>query len=302
MPCYSPLHGYKSKLTTANGRRAITFNRSAGFTDVALTVPCGVCIGCRIDRSREWAIRCVHEAKTHARSCFITLTYDDDHLPVNKSLDKTHLQKFFKRLRKKCGPFRYFASGEYGDKTERPHYHAIIFGLDFSEDRKRHSYNKQKQPIYKSQTLTETWGLGHCTIGAFSYQTAAYTARYVMKKRVGKHADDHYTRVDLSSGDIYNINPEFACMSLKPGIGSDWYDKFKKDAFPSDFLIVDGKKHPVPRYYADKLKKEDETLHKKIKIKRKLAQKLAAYHSTSWRLRTREECKKAQISRLTRSL
>lgn len=302
MPCYSPLQGYKSKTKTDTGKRKITFSRNHGLTDFPMTVPCGQCIGCRIDRSRMWAIRCVHESKMHEKNCFVTLTYDDTNLPSDFSLQKTDLQKFFKKLRHHCGEFRYFACGEYGDQSQRPHYHAIIFGINFAEDRKQHSKSKD-HILYKSETLTQIWGKGHCLLSSFSYATAAYTARYVMKKQNGKNAIEHsnYTRL-TTDGELYQVQPEFALMSLRPGLGSGWYDKFKTDAFPSDFLVHEGKKHPVPRYYLDKLSREAETKSQQIKMKRKKARKLNLADSTPERLRDREICKTSQINQLKRTI
>lgn len=301
MPCYSPLHGYRSALVTANGKRKISFSRSSGFSDLAMTVPCGQCIGCRIDRSRHWALRCVHESKAHVHNSFITLTYDDDHIPLRGSLDKSHLQKFFKRLRKKYGSFRYFASGEYGDYSDRPHYHVIIFGLDFLDDRYKHSTTGRGDVLYVSPSVTKIWGKGHVVISQFTYQTAAYTARYVVKKVTGKMSSEHYSRVCPFTGEIYQLVPEFALMSLRPGIGASWYNRFRDDVFPSDFLVHEGKKHPVPRYYTNKLKNEDVTTFKAINLKRKMALKNDV-NSTPDRLYVREEVKKSKLNTLSRSL
>lgn len=304
MPCYSPLVGYRSRFTNDSGKRSIVFNRSSGFVDQPVTLPCGQCIGCRIDRSRSWALRCVHESKSHDRNCFITLTYSDDKLPNFESLEKDSLQRFFKRLRKAGFQFRYYACGEYGDSTNRPHYHALLFGIDFSEDRKLHTQTGQGNVLYVSKTLESIWGNGFCTISEFNYQTAAYVARYVMKKQTGRNAIEsaRYSRVNLGTGETFQVAPEFAVMSLRPGLGADWYSRYKKDAFPSDFLISDGKKHPVPRYYLDKLKKEDLSTHDLIKAKRKKARHDSAYDNTPDRLHVRETVKKSQITNLTRSL
>ncbi|AXH73753.1 MAG: replication initiator protein [Microviridae sp.] len=302
MPCYSPLHGYKARKVTHLGKRQFVFSRKNGYSDLAFTVPCGQCIGCRIDRSRHWALRCVHEAKMHSASCFVTLTYDDDHLPKGGTLVKSDLQKFFKRLRK-LYPFRYYAAGEYGDEGQRPHYHAILFGINFFDDRKIHT-KKKTGTLFTSETLTKTWGLGHCLIADFSYSTAAYTARYIMKKQVGKngHEAPQYERLDPSTGEIGFALPEFALMSLKPGLGSGWYDKYHKDAFPSDFLVHQGKKHPVPRFYYQKLKISNPELHRKIQLKRIEKRDETKDNSTTERLRTREVVKKSQLSNLQRNL
>ncbi|AXH75076.1 MAG: replication initiator protein [Microviridae sp.] len=302
MACYSPVTGYLARTPNKNGKRPVVFNRSAGFVDKPLTVPCGQCIGCRIDKSRMWAIRCVHESKLHTSNSFVTLTYDDDKLPLHGSLQKKDLQDFFKRARHIYGNFRYYASGEYGDNTQRPHYHIMFFGIDFSEDRKLYKHNQRSDILYKSDSLNKCWGLGFCTIGSFNYATAAYTARYAIKKVSGKLADEHYSRVDPRTGEFLSVEHEFAIMSRRPGIGSGWYDKFKSDAFPSDFLIYQGKKHSVPRFYTDKLKKEDLSTHKEIKYTRKANQEKNKANSTPDRLAVREECKKSQIKSLKRSI
>jgi len=300
MPCYSPIIGYRSRTINPTGKRSIVFNRSNGFSDLEVKLPCGQCIGCRIEKSRQWAIRCCHEAQTHESNCFVTLTYSDENLPYGGALDKEHLQKFFKRLRRSLGKFRYFASGEYGDASNRPHYHCLIFGIDFSFDRREHSKNDQGDQYYISETLDEIWGMGNCLISNFSYQTAAYTARYVMKKLGGSMADS-YIRANLATGQFVEVPKEFAIMSLKPGIGSKWFDQFSTDVFPSDYLVHQGKKHSVPRYYTDKLKKGDEIAHKAIKGKRKKSM-LDDKDSTPDRLYTREVVKKSQISQLKRKL
>lgn len=249
-----------------------------------------------------WALRCVHESKLHEAKCFITLTYDDKHLPEGNTLVKSDLQKFFKRLRKKCGSFRYFACGEYGEKGLRPHYHAIIFGLSFQEDRKKLSTNGRGDILYYSKTLTETWQNGHATVGSFTYATAAYTARYILKKIGGEHAHNHYYRADPRTGQLSHVVPEFACMSLKPGIGYGWWEKYKADAFPSDFLTHEGKRHVVPRYYTNLFKKENENGHKQIIAKRKREMKRFAHDNTPDRLAVKEEVLLSKLSTLKRSL
>ena len=126
MACFSPLYGFRSNRLSDNGKRQIVFRRQYGFVDLELIVPCGTCIGCRLDRAREWAIRCYHESKCHVFNSFITLTYSDEKLPPRSELVKSDLQKFFKRLRDKGYVFRYFACGEYGPLHGRPHYHLLL--------------------------------------------------------------------------------------------------------------------------------------------------------------------------------
>lgn len=301
MACYSPLRGYRSRHVGPTGKRSLVFNQSAGFVDMPVDVPCGVCIGCRIVHSRQWALRCVHESKLHPCSCFITLTYAPEHLPENGQLQKEDLQKFFKRLRKKIGQFRYFASGEYGEENERPHYHLLLFGYNFISDRKKHSKSKRGDQYYESEILNRVWGLGQCLVGDFNYSTAAYTARYVIKKYRGKHPELHYSRTNISTGELYQLNPEFSIMSLKPAIGKGWYEKFGTDVFPSDYAVHEGKKHPVPKYYFYLLEQRNPDLYKKIKDKRRKSI-IGNVDLTPDRLHVREIVKKSQISTLWRTL
>ena len=118
MPCYHPIPGYRAKSTNPSGKRSIVFNLSEGFKNFAVSVPCGRCIGCRLERARQWSIRCIHEASLYEANCFVTLTYDDDNLPLDGSLRPRDMVLFLKRLRKRFGPgIRFFQCGEYGDKS-----------------------------------------------------------------------------------------------------------------------------------------------------------------------------------------
>ena len=161
-----------------------------------MTVACGQCMGCRTDRSKEWAARIVHESQMHPENSFVTLTYDAENVPMDGSLNKQHFQKFMKRLRKHFSDkkIRYFHCGEYGEKLERPHYHACLFGIDFDDRVEHGAINSVVH--YKSDTLEQLWGKGFCTVGELNYQTAAYTARYILKKMTGKQAEEHYMRVN----------------------------------------------------------------------------------------------------------
>lgn len=273
-----------------------------------LEIPCGQCVGCRLERSRQWAMRCVHEAQMHENNCFITLTYDDDHLPVNGSLNKKHYQDFMKRLRKYLGDqkVRYFHCGEYGEKYLRPHYHAIIFGYDFPD---KEAYSQRNGNInYTSKTLTRLWSNGLAVIGDVTFESAAYVARYVMKKRTGEDAKAHYTRVIEDTGQVVQVEPEYTTMSRRPGIGSAWYEKFKSDAYPKDFITLNGKKMRPPKAYDNTFEVEDPEGFEKMKIKRvKKAKENAQtdeqrYERTLWRLREKETVKKLQTLNLKRTV
>ena len=239
----------------------------------------------------------MHEAQMHDRSCFLTLTYDDEHLPYRQSLDVSHWQLFAKRLRQKCGPFRFFHCGEYGERTGRPHYHACLFGLDFSEDRKLWK-EIRGNAYYVSETLTETWSMGHALIGDLTPESAAYTARYVMKKVTGNNAADHYGRVDEETGEIYELKPEYITMSRNKGLGESWFRKFHRDVYPSDEVVLRGKKYKPPRYY-DKLYEEMNPEGFAAIVKRREAREVAANRAadnTDARLEARREFRRLTTS------
>jgi len=142
---------------------------------------------------------------------------------------------------------------EYGDATKRPHYHLLVFGLDFRSDRYLWRKSAAGYLLYRSPTLEEIWPFGHCEIGDVTAQSAGYVSRYILSKVTGKAAEDHYRRVHPVTGECVNVQPEFIVMSRKPGIGAEWYSKFSADCFPSNFVIVDGDKRPIPRFYQKKL-------------------------------------------------
>lgn len=234
-----------------------------------IEIPCGQCLECRLEYSRQWANRCMLEAKDHKDNCFITLTYDDLHLPladsVNsltgectkvKTLVKRDLQLFLKRLRKYVEPekIRFFACGEYGDISVRPHYHLIIFGWDPRNLLNDCSLISKADGInyYSSEILTKLWTYGNNLVGSADWNSMAYVARYVVKKA------DKFTNNDFYKSN--NIAPEFITMSRRPGIGANWYDRNKKcyAIFLDNFISTDTGSKPIghPRYF-DKLLEQD---------------------------------------------
>ncbi len=276
------------------------FKRSK-IAGAEMEVACGQCLGCRLDHSRMWAIRIVHEAQMHDDNCFITLTYDEEHCPRDGSLNKKHFQKFMKRLRKKFKDtrIRYYHCGEYGEKLGRPHYHACIFGLDFQDKQLLGEQNGNK--LYTSEMLDQTWKLGFTTTGALTFESAAYCARYITKKINGKNADDHYLRWD-ENGEAYWLNPEYCTMSRKPGIGATWYEDYKTDLWPSDEVPVPGSGvyKKVPRYYETILASEDATTLEDIKKLRRKFRDAHGAEYTSERLRDKYEVQKAKTKFLKR--
>ena len=301
MACFHPMKGYRSSELTDKGKRRIVFNLGDAIDDKEITFPCGQCIGCRLERSRQWAIRCVHEAQMHESNCFITLTYDDN-VPDDGSLDKSHYQKFMKRLRKRFSGkrIRYFHCGEYGDTTFRPHYHACIFGFDFP-DKELYS-TRDDVRLYTSDVLRKLWPYGFSTIGDVTFDSAAYVARYVMKKVTGDASKAHYEYIDPSSGEVHDRQPEYTTMSRRPGIGRDWYDKYKDDVFPDDFLIVNGVRMKPPKYYEGVFEVEGGVDYDWLKFEREKAAEKSADDNTYDRLRAREVVKFAQLGMLKRNL
>lgn len=267
MTCYNPQKIYKSINKNSKNKSVILFKQPAdpnGY--IQSYVPCGGCIGCRIERSRQWALRCVHEAMLHENNAFITLTFDNEHLNETGTLDDSDFVKFMKRLRKKVGKVRYFHCGEYGDENDRPHHHACIFGYDFPD--KELLREKEGIKLYRSAELEKLWPYGFCTIGDVTYESAAYVARYVIKKITGKAAEYHYRRIDPETGEVTKLLPEYVTMSRRPGIGKGVYEKFKSDMYPKDFTTRNGNKLSIPKYYDKLLESENPELLEKLKEKR----------------------------------
>jgi len=306
--CYHPIKAYRSSVVNPKtGKFGLVFKRKfAQKGSEPLQVPCGQCIHCRLERSRQWAMRCVHEADLYDANCFITLTYNQENLPENYSLDKTHFQKFMKRLRKAHGgkKIRYFMCGEYGEEKLRPHYHACIFNYDFPDKVLWKEIDGNR--LYISAELGKLWPFGFSSIGPLTFETAAYTARYVMKKVTGRNKEkpgSHsglkpYERVNPETGEIYQVECEYATMSRRPGIAKGWFERYGKDAYPSDFLVMRGVKMKPPKYY-DYLFGEG---IEEIKEKRVLAAKERKADNTPARLAVREKCHEARISLLKRAL
>ncbi len=238
----------------------------------------------------------------HDYNSFITLTYNNDHLPEGGSLQKIDFQKFIRALRQKTlVKMRYYMCGEYGGETQRPHYHAILFGYQFPD---LTLWNRRRgNQVYRSKILESIWTNGNSEIGEVTFQSAAYVARYVMKKQNGEPAKSHYAIVDRSTGEITgNRIPEYTNMSLKPGIGRSWYDKYKNDVFPEDRCVTkDGRTYQTPRYYRELLEKEDPELYEELK-KIRIEKARDNPDNTKKRLAVREAVQKAKLDRLKRTL
>lgn len=288
MSCYHPLLAYR----TGAG---VSFTQLRRDGDVlnSIELPCGQCIGCRMRRASDWSLRVMHEAQMWEQNCFVTLTYGRGALPADSSLDHGDFQRFMKRVRfhvKKS--VRFYMCGEYGPETQRPHYHACLFGVDFC-DRKPAGKSGSGALFYESETLTKLWGHGFATVQDLVPETASYCARYIMKKVLGKDAKEHY-------GDR---KPEYAAMSLKPGIGAEWYKKFgRSDVHNHDFVVQNGIQRRPPKYYDKLLKRSDADRLEEIGFDREKRGRAAYAENTDERRRVREVVQLAKVSTLKRSL
>lgn len=291
MPCYHPLSAWYSKERNASGKRSIVFGLNEAYKDMPIQLPCGRCIGCRLEKARQWAVRCMHEAKLYEENCFVTLTYDDEHLPKDGGLVPEHFVLFMKRLRKRYGPgIRFFHCGEYGEKTLRPHHHALLFNHNFA-DRRELRFHSGESKLYSSSELDKLWPYGFASIGAVSFESAGYVARYSMKKVYGPGADDWYA----------GRKPEYLTMSRRPGIGSEFIKKFRKDIYPSDEMVVNGVVTKPPRYYDDLVAKlhGGKRMLARVKARRKV-RGINDPNSTGSRLLVRETVKEAAVKFLSR--
>lgn len=285
MPCYHPFGGFK----LPDG--SVTFKSSNTHAGDPIKLPCGQCIGCRLDRARDWTARIVNEASLHSSNAFITLTYDDQHLPPDKSLHYEHVQSFLKRLRRSFPQtLRFFAVGEYGEQEQRPHYHLCLFNI-FFPDRELHKHNAGN-PLYTSLTLSKLWPHGFASIGQLNVQTARYCARYCLKKVNGDLAHKHYN----------GRKPEFARMSLRPGIGAVWFDRFHSDVYPHGKHVLNGREGPPPKYYDKLYKRLDRGALSELEAERAYEAYKLRHDNTPERLTVKETVKQAQLNQLKRTL
>jgi len=235
----------------------------------------------------------------HDENSYITLTYNDDNLPYHGGLVKKDYQDFIKRLRHHVGKIRYYMCGEYGNPLEgwRPHYHAIIFGFN-PPDLKFYKNNKNGDKLYTSEFLEHVWGKGFTITGGVTFESAAYVARYVMKKQTGENAAGHYQKINEATGEVFDIIPEYNDMSRNPGIAKPYYEMYGHEVRKHDSVVVRGYESRPPRYY-DNL--HDEETLERIKGRREKNRRLHASDNTLVRLRTRETVKRAQTNQLKRS-
>lgn len=328
MACFCPIPAWRPD---AGGK--LVFSEARGYSP--LTIACGQCIGCRLERSRHWAVRCFHEAQMHEWSEFVTLTYDEENVPVDHSLHYEDFQLFMKRLRKyfskrqrltgvssvkelrqsvksitdveerslaRSANIRFYMCGEYGENTSRPHFHACLFGAYFP-DREYFKTTGSGEKIYTSSVLSGLWDKGHCSTGDVTFESAAYIARYVLKKRFGDVANEfsHYRYVD-DYGEVHYREPEFNSMSLKPGIGGDWFDRFHTDVYPHDRVVIRGKEVKPPKYYDTLLERRNADMREYLDLTRSVKADAFLDDTTPSRLFVRARCARARLSSSVRGL
>lgn len=295
MACYHPLNAFRCE----DG--SIVFHEKQRFRITgSLSLPCGQCIGCRLERSRQWAMRCLHESSLHQENAFLTLTYDDANMPDHGNLCYRDFQLFMKRLRKAGYNARFFMCGEYGEQTKRPHYHAIMFGY-MPADCLYYSKTGSDSKIYTSESLNKFWRKGQVYVGDVTFESAAYVARYCLKKVTGQGADAYYKQLDMETGELIDMVPEFAHMSLKPAIGRPWLDKYSADVYPHDYVIIRGQKVKPPRYYDRVFEKGNLDDFDWIRARRELDAEIQLGDNSRARLAVKETVKRASISMLHRS-
>ncbi len=294
MACYTPIPAYRDR-----DGSGISFKHTEDVDEIQL--PCGQCIGCRLEKSRQWAVRMMHEAQMHDDNSFITLTYAPENLPDDLSVNVAHFQGFMKRFRARVNPTRvkFFHCGEYGERLSRPHYHAIIFGFGFPDREFYKTCNGQR--YYTSSLLDSCWGRGFGVIGDVVFESCAYVARYVTKKVNGEQAHDHYMVLDERTGEVRPITPEYATMSRGgrkgKGIGYSWWQEYGDEVVHNDSVVMNGNEMKPPRYYEDLY---DHLELEAVKGEREIASYKRSADNTPERLRVREQVKMAQVQFLKR--
>lgn len=243
----------------------------------------------------------MHEASLHSQNCFVTLTYADEHMPEHGSLVYRDFQLFMKRVRKKMGKVRFFMCGEYGEKFLRPHFHACLFGARF-DDGVFFSRSGSGSDIYISLLLSSLWSKGHASFGELTFESAAYVARYTLKKSTNVDCDGRSVCVDKETGEVYDLVPEMCRMSLRPGIGAGWIKKWYDDVYPADYVIVDGSKMKPPKYYDRYMRQLDPVGGDFLEFDREQAAQASAGDNTCERLEVREKVANARLAFKKRSL
>lgn len=266
MKCFNPVRMYTSRASDGSLSYFHSSNGISVWSEIFR--PCGFCLNCRLTRAQDWAVRCTHEASLHSESCFLTLTYDDSHLPLNGSLDYSHVSTFIKDLRRRLDRTSYkssitfFRVGEYGSDYSRPHYHLLLFGFDFSfpltfkgvRNTRTSSAVKDSRTYFKSSFATDLWSRGFVDIGSVDFSTSMYVAKYVTKFS------------DSSQSSLHE--PERASMSKRVPIGLRWIERHFSDVYPDDFVWLNGKRFSPPKFYDRWLAANHPRLYSQVKSSR----------------------------------
>lgn len=303
MACLGPLTGYASKIVNPSGKRSLVFRKSEAHSGVPISIPCGQCVECRLAHAGSWAVRIVKEASCYPSNSFITLTYDNEHLPADKSLSRRDIALFHKRLhnrllRDRGYGIRFYYSGEYGETYGRPHYHSIIFDFGFP-DKVFYKKNARGEPIYRSEFLSELWPAGGNGIGDVTFETAAYTAGYVVDKITGEKADAFYTRLD-DEGRPHRIETPFSFMSK--GIGKPWFLKYGCETYRDDNVVVAGRVRRPPRYFDKLFEGIDPDRLLRLKSVRKRRALLLSRNNSSRTSYAREKIVKARLAQFRKDV
>lgn len=332
MSCTQPLTAYETGYVwPESGKPKLGFNPAKSIDGKVIPLPCGQCPSCRLTKSKQWAFRCMCEADMHEENHFLTLTYDQESLPRDLSLHKSHWQKFIRAVRDKYRDthpkIRFFMCGEYGEASHennwipRPHFHALIFGFNFPDQKYLYTH-KSGDKIFDSESAKKLWGRGSIEIGTINTKSASYVARYCLKKVNGrenlKTKDPKtglypYERWNPFTTEKNYVLPEFTQMSLRPGIGAEWYKQFKKDIYPSgrkfigQFAPFPGDKAQnmfmkVPPYFDKLLEKERPDMMEHVSESRKQHAKDNAHNYTPEKLNAKAIIINQRIEQYERKL
>lgn len=339
MPCYRPKDAFDlTHHPRENGKRNIVFSvdRTYGHYYERLQVPCQSCIGCKLDRSRDWALRCVHEGYYYdERNLFLSLTFNPECINPEGTLVKSDWTKFIDKARQafivrkgeliddETRFIRYFHCGEYGALGDRPHHHAILFNFrpsDLEYVTTRNGYR-----LYRSEKLEECWSkpitaeeyhlynprdcyqregktyvrLGFITIGELTWETAAYTARYILKKQ--GRAGENYQHTDTTTGEVTDRIQEYVTMSNRPGLGQRWIKEFYLDFYPHNYILHKGRRLKPPKYYDKWMEANQPEIMEGVKCKKQQQAKHRALTVTQKQLMAEEAIKLKQVEKLERS-
>lgn len=303
MACFHPMTAFRQE------GGGISF-RETKHSLGSIQLPCGQCVGCRMRRASEWCIRLQHEFRMHdCVACFTTRTYSEANLPVDGGLHYSDVQKADRAMRRAGLKFRHYTVGEYGTKPGhpfmnifgqtslgRPHYHSIMFGQDFRQDRVVIKRSGAGQEVFESPTFSKFWPHGFAVLADVTPASISYVSKHSFKKMTGREAPEYYSRVNALTGEFVYVEPEFSHMSLKPGIGAGWLERFgESDVFPHDSVVLNGRELPVPKYYFKRFKELHPLEAEAAEYERYLFSQDHLADQTPERLAVREECAQARI-------